>query len=73
MKGIFYDITPTFGSSAGYREKRSHNRTICSHWAWKHIALNSGAQTMARGPHVSRKALCSGPRSNFHWKENLTL
>jgi len=22
---------------------------------------------------VARKALWSGPRSNFHWKENLTL
>ena len=28
---------------------------------------SSGAQT------VARKALWSGPRSNFHWKENLTL
>jgi len=27
----------------------------------------SGAQT------VARKALWSGPRSNFYWKENLTL
>jgi len=27
----------------------------------------SGAQT------VARKALWSGPRNNFHWKENLTL
>jgi len=36
-----------------------------------HIMLvsikTSGAQT------VARKALWSGPRSNFHWKENLTL
>jgi len=28
MKGVYYDITPTLGISAGYREKRSHNR-IC--------------------------------------------
>jgi len=27
----------------------------------------SGAQTVARGPHVARKALWSGPRGNFHW------
>ena len=33
----------------------------------------SGAQTVVRGPHVARKALWSGPRSNLHWKENLTL
>jgi len=26
MKGIRYDITPILGSSAGYREKRSHDR-----------------------------------------------
>jgi len=26
-------------SSADYREKRSHNRTLYSHWALKHIAL----------------------------------
>jgi len=39
MKGICYDITPILGSSAGYREKRPHNRMICSHWAWKHIVL----------------------------------
>ena len=31
MKGIYYDITPTLGSSAGYREKRSHNRMIYWH------------------------------------------
>jgi len=36
---ICYDITPIIGSSAGYREKRSHNLMIDSHWAWKHIAL----------------------------------
>jgi len=28
MKGICCDITPTLGSSADYREKRSHNRMI---------------------------------------------
>jgi len=33
MKDICYDITPILGSSAGYREKRSHNRMIGSHWA----------------------------------------
>jgi len=33
MKGICYDITPILGSSAGYREKRSHNRMIDAHWA----------------------------------------
>ena len=22
-------------------KKRSHNRVICSHWAWKHVALNT--------------------------------
>jgi len=38
-KGISYDIDPVSGSSAGSREKRSHNRMIDSHWAWKHIAL----------------------------------
>jgi len=30
---ICYDITPIIGSSAGYREKRSHNLMIDSHWA----------------------------------------
>jgi len=39
MKEICYDITPILGSSGGYREKRSHNRMIGSHKAWKHIAL----------------------------------
>jgi len=39
MKDICYEITPILGSSAGYREKRFHNRKIGSHWAWKHIAL----------------------------------
>jgi len=38
LKGISYDITPILSSSAGYREKRSHNR-ICSHWVWKRIAV----------------------------------
>jgi len=33
MEDICYDITPILGRSAGYREKRSHNRMICSHWA----------------------------------------
>jgi len=33
MKGICYNITPNLGSSAGYREKRSHNFMIDSHWA----------------------------------------
>jgi len=31
------------------------------------MPYTSGAQT------VARKALWSGPRSNYHWKENLTL
>jgi len=30
MKDICYDITPILGSSAGYREKPSHNRMIGS-------------------------------------------
>jgi len=30
-------ITPILGSSAGYREKLSHNRLMDSHWNWKHI------------------------------------
>jgi len=33
MKDICYEITPILGSSAGYREKRFHNRKIGSHWA----------------------------------------
>jgi len=33
MNGICYDITSILGSSAGYREKQSHNRLICSHRA----------------------------------------
>jgi len=33
MKGIFQDTTPILGSSVGYREKRSYNRMIESHWA----------------------------------------
>jgi len=39
MKGICHDVTPILGSSASYREKRSHNRMIGSHRARKHIAL----------------------------------
>jgi len=45
------------------------NHTLCSYA----LVYISGAQTAARGPHVARKALWSGPRSNFHWKENVTL
>jgi len=33
MESIFYDITPILGSSAGYREKRTHNRIIDWKWA----------------------------------------
>ena len=33
MKGICQDTTPVVGSSAGYREKQSHNRMIDSRWA----------------------------------------
>jgi len=40
MKGICQDTIPILGSSAGYLEKRSHNRMIDSHSALKHIALN---------------------------------
>jgi len=32
MEDICYDIIPILGSSAGYREKRSHNRMIGSPW-----------------------------------------
>ena len=40
MKGFCYGITPILESSTGYgKKKRSHNRMIDSHWAWKHIAL----------------------------------
>jgi len=39
MKDISHDIAPILGSSASYHKKRSHNRMIGSHWAWKHIAL----------------------------------
>jgi len=39
MEGISSDITPILGSSAGYRDKRSHICTIGSPWAWKRIAL----------------------------------
>jgi len=41
MKGICQDTTPILSSYAGYREKRSHNRMIDSHWALKHIDLNT--------------------------------
>jgi len=37
MKGISLDTTPILGSSAGYREKRSHNRMTDSHWVLKHV------------------------------------
>ena len=37
QKQICYDITPTSGSSAGYREKQSHNRMIDSHTWPKNI------------------------------------
>jgi len=33
MEGICSDITPILGSSAGYRDKRSHICTIGSPWA----------------------------------------
>jgi len=33
MKGIYYYITSSLGSSAGYCEKQSHNRMINSHLA----------------------------------------
>jgi len=33
MKDICYDITTILGSSAGYREKRSHHYMIGSNWA----------------------------------------
>jgi len=39
MKGICYDTTPILGSFADYRKKRSYNRMIDLHWAFKHIAL----------------------------------
>jgi len=39
MKGIFQDTTSILGSSGGYRERRSHNRMVDSHRAFKHIAL----------------------------------
>ena len=39
MKGICHDTAPILGSSAGYREKRFHDRMIDSPWALKHIAL----------------------------------
>jgi len=37
MKGFCDGITPILDSSSDYREKRSYNRMIDSHWAWKHI------------------------------------
>jgi len=39
MEETWYDITPILDSSAGYCEKRSHNRVIGLHWAWKRVAL----------------------------------
>jgi len=30
-EGICYDLTPNFGSSAGYSAKQFHNRMIDSH------------------------------------------
>jgi len=33
MKDIYRDFIPIFGSSAGYREKRSHIRMLGSNWA----------------------------------------
>jgi len=33
MKDTCNDVTPISGSSAGYREKRSHNHMTCSQWA----------------------------------------
>jgi len=32
MKGICYENTPILRSSAGYREKLSHNHLIDSYW-----------------------------------------
>jgi len=32
-KGVCYYIIPILGSSAGSREKRSHNCMMNSHWA----------------------------------------
>jgi len=54
---------------SGARGFVHHNTLICAI-----LKLHdSGAQTVASGPHAARKALWSGPRGNFHWKENLTL
>jgi len=39
MEEICFDVASILDSSAGYRKKRSHNRMIGSHWAWKHISL----------------------------------
>jgi len=40
MKGICHDITPILSRSADYREKRSYNSMIDSHWAWNILAQN---------------------------------
>jgi len=39
MKGICQGTTPTLGSFADYRKKRSYNCIMDLHWALKHIAL----------------------------------
>jgi len=39
MTGICQDTTPFLSRSAGYGERRSHNRMIGSQWALKHIAV----------------------------------
>jgi len=39
IKDVCYVFTPILGSSACYREKRSHNCMVDSFWASKHIAL----------------------------------
>jgi len=49
MNGICQDTTPFLGSSTGYREKRSHNRMIDSHWAIKHIALKNTFNVTYKG------------------------
>ena len=41
MKGICQDTTPILGSFVYYCKKRSYNRMIALHWAFKHIALNT--------------------------------
>jgi len=40
MKRICHDITSFLGRSADYREKRSHNCMIDSHWAWNILPQN---------------------------------